>query len=220
MNILLVEDDPMIGDSVQRALQREGMQVTWLTRGETVEATLRSSPFNALLLDLTLPRRDGMDIIRGIRAAKIMIPVLVITARDNISDRIVGLNLGADDYLIKPFDLDELIARLRALVRRASGRPDNHYRRADICVNCDTHEASIANEAITLSAREWSILEVLISRPGAVHSRAKLEQHLYGGIGDVESNVVEVYIHGLRRKLGTDFIINIRGIGYMVAKSE
>jgi len=220
MNILLVEDDPMIGESVKRALEHEGMTVTWLLSGESVEKSLRGGTFDALLLDLTLPRRDGVEILRSLRAGQILTPVLVITARDTVADRIRGLNVGADDYLVKPFDLDELVARLRALVRRANGRPDHLYRRGNVLLDWEAREAYVTGEVVLLSAREWTILEALLARPGAVHSRAKLEQRLYGGAGDVESNVVEVYIHGLRRKLGQDIIINIRGVGYMVAKSE
>jgi DNA-binding response OmpR family regulator len=220
MNILLIEDDPMIGASVCQALRSDGMTVDWLRSGEGVDAHLKANSYEAMLLDLGLPRRDGIDILRSLRAVQNPLPVMVITARDTVSDRINGLDAGADDYLVKPFDLDELTARLRALVRRANGHRSPYYRRDAVVINCEAREATLAGAPVALSAREWELLDLLLARPGTIHSRAKLEQQLYGHLGDIDSNVVEVHIHSLRRKLGAELIVNIRGVGYMVPKSE
>jgi DNA-binding response OmpR family regulator len=218
MNILLVEDDTMIGENIQIALVGEGMDVTWVTDGLAAESALESNEFDALLLDLSLPYKDGTDVLKTLRHRKNAIPVLVMTARDTVPQRVHGLNLGADDYLVKPFDLGELIARLHALVRRARGGLDFLYRQGDVTVNPVTRQVFAAERQIALSSREWTILDALVARPGAILSRAQLEDRLYGYSGEVESNAVEVYIYGLRKKLGQHFIVNIRGLGYMVEK--
>jgi DNA-binding response OmpR family regulator len=220
MHVLLIEDDPLIGESVQQALVSEGMLVEWLRSPEGVDALLGETPFDAILLDLSLPRRDGIDVLRSLRAARNDIPVLVVTARDTVTDRVKGLDAGADDYLVKPFDFDELLARLRALVRRSRGRQQLAYRRGEVLVDCERRDARLREAGVALSGKEWSILELLVARPGMIFSRAKLEQHLYGAAAGVDSNVVEVHIHSLRRKLGQELIVNVRGVGYMVAKSE
>ncbi|HEV2611759.1 MAG TPA: response regulator transcription factor [Noviherbaspirillum sp.] len=219
MKILLVEDDLMIGENIQIALDGEGIAVDWVTSGSEAEAAVGTQAYDALLLDLGLPQKDGIEVLRGLRARGKTLPVLVITARDTVPDRVRGLNSGADDYLVKPFDLEELIARLHALVRRARGRTEPVYRNGDVEVNAATREVMAEGRQVILSAREWAILDALIARPGAILSRAQLEERLYGWSGDVESNAVEVYIHGLRKKLGQQLIINVRGVGYMVEKT-
>lgn len=219
MKILLVEDDLMIGENIQIALDGEGITVDWVTSGSDAETAVGTQAYDALLLDLGLPQKDGIEVLRGLRARGKTLPVLVITARDTVPDRVRGLNSGADDYLVKPFDLEELIARLHALVRRARGRTEPVYRNGDVEVNAATREVMAEGRQVILSAREWAILDALIARPGAILSRAQLEERLYGWSGDVESNAVEVYIHGLRKKLGQQLIINVRGVGYMVEKT-
>jgi len=219
MKILLVEDDSMIGENIQIALDSEGIATDWVRDGAQAEAALSTTAYDGMLLDLGLPQRDGIDVLRSLRAKGNNIPVMVVTARDTVSQRVQGLNSGADDYLVKPFDLEELIARLYALVRRARGGVELVYRNGDVVVNSATREVMVSERQVVLSAREWAILEALITRPGAILSRAQLEERLYGWSGDVESNAIEVYIHGLRKKLGQNFVVNVRGLGYMVEKS-
>ncbi|MDY7539079.1 response regulator transcription factor [Undibacterium sp. RTI2.1] len=220
MKVLLVEDDPMIGENIQIALEGEAILVDWLTDGAAAENALHQHAYDALLLDLSLPSRDGMDILRQLRSRGDAIPVLVMTARDTVPQRVLGLHNGADDYLVKPFDLDELIARLHALVRRARGRVEPLYQHGDVLINAITKEVSNSQGQVILSSREWAILDALITRPGAILSRGQLEERLFGWSGEVESNAVEVYIHGLRKKLGQKFIVNVRGVGYMLEKSQ
>jgi DNA-binding response OmpR family regulator len=219
MTVLLVEDDMMIGENIQIALEGEGIPVDWVKDGVAAEAALAAGVYEAMLLDLGLPQKDGIDVLRNLRARGNPMPVLVITARDTVAERILGLKTGADDYLVKPFDLEELMARLHALVRRAKGGVEAVYRNGEIVVNTLTRQVSEAERQIILSSREWAVLEALVARPGAILSRAQLEERLYGWSSDVESNAVEVYIHGLRKKLGTQFIVNVRGLGYMVEKT-
>ena len=172
-----------------------------------------------MLLDLGLPRRDGLTVLRDLRTRKDRTPVLVATARDAVAQRIEGLDAGADDYVLKPYDLDELLARLRALLRRAAGRAEPVYEHQGVSINPATREATVQGQPVVLSAREWAVLEPLIARPGRVLSRQQLEDKLYGWGDEVSSNAVEVYIHGLRKKLGADVLLNIRGVGYLVPKS-
>jgi two-component system, OmpR family, response regulator QseB len=219
MRLLLVEDDAMIGESVLLGLKQDGYTVDWVQDGKAAELALTSEPYELLLLDLGLPKKSGLDVLRGLRASHNNIPVLVLTARDAIADRIVGLDTGADDYLVKPFDLDELSARIRALLRRRSGRSETVMRFAELALDPANHQAFIGDHEISLSAKEFALLEALIDRAGAVLSRAQLEQRLYGWDEEVESNAVEVHIHNLRKKLGRDWIRNVRGIGYTLAKS-
>lgn len=214
MRLLLVEDDPMIGESVRKGLQHEGFAVDWVRNGVGAEAAWRANPYDLLLLDLGLPRKDGLEVLRGLRRAGRDLPVLVLTARDAVRDRVAGLDAGADDYLVKPFDLDELAARVRALLRRRGGRADPLLRHGDLTFDPASREVRLAGEPVALSARELAVLEALLDRPGAVLSRAQLEERIYGWGQEVESNAVEVHIHALRRKLGADFIVNVRGVGY------
>jgi len=219
MKVLLVEDDAMIGENIQIALEGEGIAIDWVRDGGAAEAALVGGAYDAMLLDLGLPRKDGIDVLRALRGRGNNMPVMVITARDTVAQRVQGLNSGADDYLVKPFDLEEMIARLHALVRRARGAVEPVYRNGEVVVNTATRQVLAGERQVILSSREWTILDALVSRPGAILSRAQLEEKLYGWSGDVESNAVEVYIHGLRKKLGPQFIINVRGLGYMVGKT-
>ena len=219
MRLLLVEDDAMIGQSVLLGLRQDGFTVDWVQDGKAAEFALKSEPYALLLLDLGLPKKSGLEVLRGLRLNHNSIPVLVLTARDAVADRVIGLDSGADDYLVKPFDLDELSARIRALLRRQSGRSETVMRFAELALDPATHQAFIGDDEISLSAKEFALLEVLIDRAGAVLSRAQLEQRLYGWDEEVESNAVEVHIHNLRKKLGRDWIRNVRGIGYTLAKS-
>ena len=186
--------------------------------GRAAELALGANAYDTLLLDLGLPRKAGLDVLAALRRRGDTIPVLILTARDAIADRVKGLDTGADDYLVKPFDLEELAARVRALLRRKSGRADPVVQVGDLIINPATHEASLAGKSISLSAREFALIHALAARPGVVYSRAQLEEKLYGWGHEVESNTVEVYVHSLRRKLGADFIQNVRGVGYMVPK--
>ncbi len=219
MRLLLVEDDTMIGEVVLDLLRAEHYAVDWVKDGEMADTALRQSQsYDLVILDLGLPRKDGLEVLRAMRARKDRTPVLVATARDAVEQRIAGLDAGADDYVLKPYDLDELLARLRALVRRASGRAEAVFEHNNITINPATREVQADGVAVTLSAREWAVLEALIARPGAVLSRAQLEEKLYSWRDEVSSNAVEVYIHGLRKKLGSELIQNVRGVGYMVPK--
>lgn len=219
MRLLLVEDDAMIGESVRLGLRQDGFVVDWVQDGKAAELALVNEPYALLLLDLGLPKKDGIEVLKNLRANHNAIPVLILTARDSVADRISGLDSGADDYLVKPFDLDELAARVRALLRRQSGRADSVVRYGDLVLNVATHQVHLGEKEIALSAKEFSVLHALIDRPGAVLSRQQLEQHLYGWNEEVESNAIEVHIHNLRKKLGSDVIRNVRGVGYLVAKS-
>ncbi|HJV00144.1 MAG TPA: response regulator transcription factor [Burkholderiaceae bacterium] len=219
MQVLLIEDDALIGESVRQALVSEDIEVEWRRDGAGAEQLLDSGAYDAVLLDLSLPSRDGLDVLQGLRAARHDVPVLILTARDTIADRVQGLNAGADDYLVKPFDCDELLARVRALVRRARGRQQLAYQHNGLALDTDARLATLDGHPVALSAKEWAIIDLLVSRPGMIYSRAKIELALYGNVADVDSNVVEVHIHSLRRKLGPEAIINVRGLGYMVPKS-
>ncbi len=220
MHVLLIEDDALIGDSVRQALGSEGIQVAWRRNGAGIAAALEDGPVDAVLLDLSLPCQDGIEVLQTLRRAGHDVPVLILTARDTVADRVRGLNAGADDYLVKPFDVDELLARVRALVRRSRGRQQLAYLRGDVVLDSDARQATLAGQPVPLSAKEWALLDLLVARPGMIFSRVRLEQLLYGSESDVDSNVVEVHIHSLRRKLGQDVIVNVRGLGYLVAKSQ
>ena len=220
MRLLLVEDDTMIGESVLDLLRAEHYAVDWVKDGEMAETALRTQTYDLVLLDLGLPRRDGLNVLRSLRSRKERIPVLIATARDSVQQRVEGLDAGADDYVIKPYDLDELLARIRALIRRAVGRAEPVYEHKGVSINSVTREVTVAGQAVVLSAREWAVLEPLLARPGLVLSRAQLEEKLYGWKDEISSNAVEVYIHGLRKKLGADLIRNVRGVGYMVPKAR
>ena len=218
MRLLLVEDDPMIGEAVQDLLRAEHYAVDWARDGDAADTALRTQAYDLVLLDLGLPRRDGLTVLRDLRTRKDRTPVLVATARDAVAQRIEGLDAGADDYVLKPYDLDELLARLRALLRRAAGRAEPVYEHQGVSINPATREATVQGQPVVLSAREWAVLEPLIARPGRVLSRQQLEDKLYGWGDEVSSNAVEVYIHGLRKKLGPELVLNVRGVGYLVPK--
>ncbi|HVY80197.1 MAG TPA: response regulator transcription factor [Steroidobacteraceae bacterium] len=218
MRVLLVEDDAMIAQGLQTALRQDGYTVDLIGDGRRADEALRTSQFDIVLLDLGLPGRGGLDVLRNLRARADATPVIILTARDEVRDRIAGLDAGADDYLVKPFDLDELAARMRSVLRRAAGRGDPCIEHRGIRLNPITHSVERDGVPVQLSAHEYSVLEALLQRPGAVLSRAQLEDRLYGWDAQVESNAVEVYIHGLRRKLGSDSIRTLRGVGYFVPK--
>ena len=220
MRLLLVEDDPMIGEALRAGLKRDGFTVDWVREARAAQAALRTAPlpFELLLLDLGLPGGDGLELLKSERQRGLALPVLIITARDAVSDRVQGLDAGADDYLIKPFDLDELGARIRALLRRRGARPAVLLEHLGVRVDPASHEVTRDGAAVALSPREFALLQLLLERPGTILSRAQLEERLYGWGEEVESNAVEVHIHGLRKKLGADLIRNVRGLGYMVAK--
>ena len=217
MRILLVEDDSMIGESVSEGLKSEGYAVDWVRDGQEAETSIAATPYSLVVLDLGLPRRDGIDVLRGLRERHVDVPVLVMTARDTVRDRIKGLDAGADDYLVKPFDLDELTARARALIRRAAGRAEPVIERGSLVINPATREVTWQGAAVALSAREYALLAALAERPGLVLSRAQLEEKLYGWNEAVGSNAVEVHIHNVRKKLGDGVIRNVRGLGYTLA---
>jgi DNA-binding response OmpR family regulator len=218
MRILLVEDDALLGDALQAGLKQAGHAVDWVHDGVSAETALAAEEYAAVVLDLGLPRKDGIEVLRGLRAKKRSLPVLILTARDTVDDRIRGLDAGADDYLVKPFDLGELNARLRALLRRAGGQPAPVLAASGIALDPATRAVSCAGKAVELSAKEYALLLALMQQPGRALSRAQLEQHLYAWGEEIGSNAVEVYIHHLRRKLGADAIRTLRGIGYVVAK--
>jgi two-component system response regulator QseB len=218
MRLLLVEDDMMIGEGVRQGLRQEGFALDWVREGEAAERALRNNVYDGVLLDLGLPKKDGLDVLKGLRRRGERIPVLVITARDSVSNRIEGLDQGADDYITKPFDLDELAARVRAVLRRHAGHAESVIQVGLLTLNSSTHEASLDGNPLSLSPNEFALLEVFAGRPGIVFSRAQLEEKLYGWGQEVESNTVEVYIHNLRKKLGQHFIKNIRGVGYTIPR--
>lgn len=216
MRILLVEDDPMLGQSIFTALKIAHFTVDWVQDGLAAEHAIGCEDYSLLLLDLGLPRKNGWEILKSLRQRGDGIPVLILTARDSVEDRIQGLNCGADDYLVKPFDLDELIARMRALLRRNLGQESNEIVYGDVSMDTLRHEARLKGELISLSAKEFAILYALMEKPGAVLSRDKLEEKLYGWGDEIASNTVQVYVHYLRKKFGADVIQNVRGVGYRI----
>jgi len=220
MRLLLVEDDRMIGESLRRALRQCGYAVDWVRDGRAADGTLSSERFDLVLLDLGLPQRDGMEVLQALRARGDRTPVIVLTARDALASRVQGLDSGADDYVVKPFELDELLARMRAVVRRKSGRAEPAIEVGGVTLDPSTHEVSRDGVPLALSAREYSVLEALMLRPGAILSRAQLEDRLYGWGEELESNAISVYVHQLRRKLGEGFIHTVRGVGYYVGEPK
>ncbi|WP_265921653.1 response regulator [Cupriavidus nantongensis] len=225
MRVLLVEDDAMIGESVKLALRQEGFAVDWVRDGEAGLAAATTAAdgqacYDLILLDLGLPRRPGLEVLRALRARGVPTPVLILTARDAVADRVAGLNAGADDYLVKPFDLQELAARMHALARRAAGRAEPLVTYGEIVLNPATREATCRGEPVRLSAREFALLSALMARPGKVWSVPQLQERLYGWDDEVGSNTVEVYIHALRKKFGAALIRNIRGVGYVVPRLD
>jgi two-component system OmpR family response regulator len=219
MRILLVEDDRMIGEAVSVALRDAAYAVDWVQDGDTALRVLDNQEHQAVLLDLGLPKRDGLEVLRKLRAGGSRLPVIVVTARDAVEDRIKGLDFGADDYLVKPFDVDELLARLRAVVRRQGGQAAPVLSNGIISLDPATREARCGEVAGLLSAREFALLQALLLHPGAILSRAELEERIYGWNEEVESNAVDFLIHGIRKKFGADVIKNVRGAGWMVARN-
>jgi two-component system OmpR family response regulator/two-component system response regulator QseB len=218
MRILLAEDDSLLGDGLRAGLRQMGFLVDWVRDGEAAERELRAQSYTAAVLDLGLPRKDGLLVLSAIRAAHITTPVLVLTARDTVPDRILGLDLGADDYVVKPVDLHELAARLRALVRRAHGQSQECLTAQDVVLDPASRTVRKADVAITLSNREFDLLQAFMLGAGRVLSREQLEQQLYSWGQEVESNAIEVHIHNLRRKLGNTLIHTVRGVGYTLLR--
>ncbi|SFD12513.1 two-component system, OmpR family, response regulator QseB [Pseudomonas citronellolis] len=214
MRILLAEDDPLLGDGIRAGLGLEGDTVDWVTDGVAADQALATDEFDLLVLDLGLPRRDGMEVLRGLRKRGDMTPVLILTARDKVADRVAGLDAGADDYLSKPFDLDELLARVRALTRRHTGRAQPLLEHGELRLDPATHQVSLGGEPVELAPREYALLRLLLEQRGKVLSRTRLVEALYGWDGELESNAIEVHVHHLRRKLGNELIRTVRGIGY------
>lgn len=218
MRVLLAEDDPLLGDGLRAGLRQHGFQVDWVRDGVAAQRELRSDVYAAAVLDLGLPLQDGMAVLTQVRAAGIRTPVLVLTARDTVPDRVRGLDGGADDYVVKPVDLHELGARLRALVRRAHGQPRERLTALDVSLDPASREVWLGDAAVSLSTREFDLLHALMLNTGRVLSREQLEQHLYSWGQEVESNAVEVHIHHLRRKLRPDLIVTVRGVGYTLGR--
>jgi len=218
MRILLVEDDTMLGEGVQRGLRQQGHAVDWVRDGRAADLAVAGEPYDLVLLDLGLPLKGGLDVLRDLRRRGRHVPVLILTAQDPVGDRVAGLDAGADDYLVKPFDLDELAARVRALHRRSIGRAQPVLVHDRLTLDPAMHEVSLDGTPVALSAREFSLLHALLEHPGRPVSRARLEERLYGWGEEVESNAVEVHVHSLRRKLGAEWIKTLRGVGYVIPK--
>lgn len=218
MHILLIEDDPMIGQSLMRALKDVGMSGDWIHDGVAGELAIMSGGYTLILLDLGLPRKSGFDLLKGMRARGDRTPLLIITARDEIDDRVTGLDLGADDYLIKPFGLKELLARIRAILRRNDGPAAPIVGSGEITLDLTTRETSYRGKTLPLPAREFALLYALVDRPGTILSRAQIEERLYARNEEVGGNAIDVLIHYLRKKFDGEIIRNVRGLGWMVVK--
>ncbi len=216
MRLLLVEDDRMLGAGLQAGLRQKGWAVDWVRDGHLADPALRGEPYDVVLLDLGLPGKGGLEVLRGLRGRGGSVPVLILTAQDSVSDRVTGLDAGADDYLVKPFDLDEVAARVRALHRRSGGRAAPRLEVGALSMDPGAHEVTLDGVPVPLSAREFALLQALLERPGRPLSRAQLEERLYGWGEEVESNAVEVHVHALRKKLGAHWIRTLRGVGYMI----
>ena len=220
MRVLLVEDDLMIGESLRKGLRLEGFTVDWVQDGHGAELALETTDYALVLLDLGLPKKDGLSVLRGWRARDVTTPVLILTARDAVPDRVAGLDSGADDYLVKPFDLSELLARMRALLRRQAGRARGWVEIGALRLDPVAHTVEYQGKPVALSAREFALLQALVDWPRAVLSREQLEERLYGWGEEVESNAVEVHVHNLRRKLSQQVIRTVRGVGYCLGETE
>jgi two-component system OmpR family response regulator len=220
MRLLLVEDDTMIGESVLDLLRDEGYAVDWVKDGDIALTVLETEQYDLILLDLGLPKCDGLTVLKTLRDRKNLTPVLVATARDAVAQRIAGLDAGADDYIVKPYDLGEMLARIRSLLRRSVGRAEPVYEYGGVSIDPATREVTVDGQSVVVSAREWAILEMLLARPGTVLSRKQLEERLYSWKDGVNSNAIEVHIHSLRKKVGAELIQNVRGVGYMVSKGN
>lgn len=220
MRILLVEDDRMIGEGLQKGLRQSGYAVDWVEDGISAEVAFQGQPYDLLILDLGLPKKSGMDVMRDIRKSDDNTPILILTARDGISDRVAGLDSGADDYMLKPFALEELEARIRMITRRKTGQTQPVLRRGELSLNPATHEVWYKDTRVILSGREFSLLHDLMKMSGAILSRAQLEESLYGWNEEVASNAIEVHIHQIRKKIGRNVIKNIRNVGYTLQSDE
>jgi len=220
MRLLLAEDDAMIGGAVRDRLRSHGFAVDWVRDGRAADTALADNVYDLLLLDLGLPGREGLAVLRGLRGRGSAIPVVIVTARDAVDDRVAGLDAGADDYVVKPFDLKELEARLRAVLRRRAGSASSVIEHGHLSLDLTSRELRRDGALVPVSPREFALLHALLERPGRVFSRAQLEERMYGWGEEVGSNVVEVHIHSLRRKLGADLIRNVRGVGYRVAPED
>lgn len=220
MRILLAEDDPLLGDGLQAGLTQLGFQVDWVRDGVAAEHELAATPYAAAVLDLGLPRQDGMAVLRAVRGRGVHTPVLVLTARDALPQRVAGLDAGADDYVVKPVDLSELAARLRALVRRASGVAQERLQCGDVMLDAASRQVWRGGEPVSLSTREFDLLQTLMLHAGRVLTREQLEQQIYRWGDEVESNAIEVHVHHLRRKLGAGLIQTVRGVGYLVPRRQ
>ena len=220
MRILVIEDDSLLGDAIQSGLREVGYAVDWIKDGIAADAAISAHGYSAVVLDLGLPRLSGLELLHRIRSRNDRTPVLILTARDGVEDRIKGLDTGADDYLAKPFDMGELAARLRAISRRASGQVESVVRLAGIELDPAAHRVVFRGQPVALSPREFALLEALMRRPGRVLTRAQLEQTLYAWGEEIESNAVEVHIHHLRRKLAPESIQTVRGVGYLIARDN
>jgi two-component system OmpR family response regulator/two-component system response regulator QseB len=218
MRILLVEDDPELGDGLTIGLRQAGFAVDWLRDGNSADLALQSESFDLVVLDLGLPRISGMDVLIRARNRGLTVPILILTARDATGDKVSGLDAGADDYLVKPVDLDELSARIRALTRRSAGRAAPLLTHGDLAVDLAAHSVTLAGQEIELSSREYSLLQMLLENTGRVLTRTQLEQSVYGWRDEPDSNALEVHIHHLRKKLGGDLIRTLRGVGYTIPK--
>jgi two-component system response regulator QseB len=216
MRLLVVEDDQMIGESMQHGLKNKGLAVDWVRDGKSAELALGNGVYDLMILDLGLPHKSGLELLTQLRQQGNDLPVLIVTARDSVEDKVAGLNIGADDYLVKPFDFNELDARANAILRRRNGRGNPVIVYGSITLDPITHQITLRGQPIGISAKEFALLHALMAVPGAVLSRAKLEEALYGWDEEVGSNAVEVHIHNLRNKLGAHAIINVRGAGYRV----
>src|SRR5438128_7794799 len=217
MRVLLVGDDAMLGAGVKRSLQQLGQAVDWVHDGQAADDALSQEPYDVVLLDLGLPKKAGLEVLRDLRRRGRRVPVVILTARDAVTDRVAGLDAGADDYLVKPFDLDELAARVRAVMRRRAGRSQSILRAGELEIDTGAKRVRFRGRDVALSAREYALLEALADRPGRVMSRAQLEERLYGWDEEIASNAVEVHIHALRRTLDAALIRNVRGLGYSLA---
>jgi two-component system, OmpR family, response regulator QseB len=220
VRILLVEDDSLLGEGIRVGLRQDGYAVDWVTTGETAERALATESFDLLVLDLGLPGRDGLSVLRQLRRGGNDTPVIILTARDTVADRVQGLDLGADDYLIKPFDLDELGARARALIRRSRGRATPVLEHGSLTLDPASHRVTYAGQIVEMSPREFALLRILMENATKVVSKTRLQETLYGWDQDIESNAVEVHIHHLRRKLDADLIKTVRGVGYTLGDSH
>ena len=218
MRLLLVEDDRMIGAGIRKGLQQEGYVVDWVHDGAAAEAALAAESYAAVLLDLGLPRKDGFAVLDGLRRRKNRVPVLILTARDAIEERVRGLDHGADDYVVKPFSLQELAARIRAVLRRQAGRAEPQVTYGELALDPSSRTVRLGGRRVAVSAREFSLLEALLDRPGVALSRAQLEERLYGWGEEIASNSVEVHVHNLRKKLGEGVIRTVRGVGYAIGE--